>query len=286
MTHSQRTALSGLMAFFTATPMVFGWGTQGHRTVALVAQGIISPATAQAINDLTGGLQLTDLATCPDEIRVAQSTTSPNCRKVFPAKNPASEPWHFINLDVSTPSPNNTAEDQICASNCVVSKIVEFAAKVGDKTASKSDRLQALSYLVHFVGDVHQPLHAAERNKDEGGNKVFVKLNRKQVKLHAAWDTGIVLLIGPNESAIASAIAPEIATAKLETPKAASDWAHDWARESLTDAINAAYKGVPPTPVTTLDANYQAAAKTLIRTQLAKGGYRLAVLLDNAFAGK
>lgn len=75
--------------------------------------------------------------------------------------------------------------------NCVVAKIDQFSAELRDRNAPPKQRLEALKFLVHFIGDVHQPLHASD-NGDRGGNNIHEEFKGRKTNLHAVWDTGLL----------------------------------------------------------------------------------------------
>ncbi len=274
------------------------WGNEGHRAVAIVAEELLANNTQvnAAIKSLVGNLRLRDLATCPDEVRTHERqptfVMSPACRQVFPVPPTGTAHWHFINLDVNSQDPNDAAMDQICNNDCAVAKIIGFSKTLADKSATNTDRAQALAFIVHFTGDIHQPLHAAERNHDEGGNTVLVDFlvtpggpkghQGNQEKLHAVWDSGILNVIAADENVFVQTIQPQIGQAKAEkAPAQLSPWVHAWARESLDLARSIAYKGVNPPPATTqLGQAYEQAADPVVRMQIARGGFRLASVLN------
>jgi hypothetical protein len=185
--------------------------------------------------------------------------------------------------------------DAFCKNDCIVAKILSFQAIVQDKTAPPSARAQALAFLVHFVGDVHQPLHAAQRNNDRGGNLVTVVLsnngttpNASHENLHSIWDTALVQMIAGNESVLAATIAPQIADAKTEAvPTPIGPWVHTWARQSEDLARTVAYKDngrdIDPQSTSTLSTAYEGTAMTTIESQIARAGFRLATLINLAF---
>jgi len=281
------------------TTPLWGWGNEGHRAVALVAEELLATnVKANAtIKSLIGGLTLHDLATCADEVRTLERepafTMSPACKQVFPKPLAGTSHWHFINLDVASPDPNDAAIDTICANDCAVAKILSFFNTLQNASASQADRKQALAFLVHFIGDIHQPLHAAQRGNDEGGNKVIVDFlvspngpthqPGTQEKLHAVWDSGILDVIAANETVFVSLIGPQVAAAQTESvPSSLTVWVHAWARQSLDLARSVAYKGVNPPPKPLLGADYEKAAGPVVRNQIARGGFRLAQVLSQA----
>ena len=184
-------------------------------------------------------------------------------------------------------------------------QLINFTAVLGNKSAAPADRLEALKWVVHFVGDIHQPLHA-EDNKDRGGNDVavtFFHISSKE-NLHHVWDSNVLekglnlptKTNGPGEieeirSAAAKlndAIAPEQAKAWAPAGLVQNDEAIvvTWANESHKLAHDVAYADLPVPPSKaereTLGADYEAAAWPVVKGQLERGGVRLAELLNEA----
>jgi hypothetical protein len=283
---------TGVTLAFTATQVtVRGWGNEGHRTVALIAQSQLTSNAIAGIKTLVGELALEALATCPDEVRSHERNPgfvlSPPCLKVFPSPQPiGTGNWHFVNLDVTVPDPTDTAMDAFCKNDCVVAKILSFHQILSDKTGQAAARAQALAFLIHFVGDIHQPLHAAERQHDHGGNLLMVSIPAgpgataaaSQDNLHHAWDTFFVNIIAGDEASLVAKLAPQISAARAEAvPAQLGPWVHTWARQSEDFARDIAYrdqnKDIDPNSKPTLSAAYEQAAMATIGDQLAKGGF-------------
>ena len=196
--------LAGALALLILTaPPANAWGCKGHQTVALIAEKHLTPEARQLVQQILGdnpmdpklrrwcGNATTDLmvdaSTWPDDVR--------NERK--------NGPWHYIDI----PRGKHKGElDGYCGpEGCVTRAIEEQRAILKNKSADSLKRAEAIRYLVHFVGDLHQPLHAIT-NADNGGNCVPVKYFRHDAllnplhperedfspNLHQIWDTEIV----------------------------------------------------------------------------------------------
>ena len=167
---------------FAVSPQALAWGYTGHRIIAEIAEQFLEPETAHQIRDLLVVENLSTLAdasTWADQIRV---------------QRPETASWHYVNILVhpapDEPSGYFAARD--CPNDaCTVAKIEQFERVLANRQASKRQRLEALKYLVHFVGDMHQPLHASN-DHDRGGNDVTVTFMGWQTNLHAVWDIGII----------------------------------------------------------------------------------------------
>jgi nuclease S1 len=271
----------------------WGWSAEAHQAIALIAiNQLRGTNTAVRIAGLLNGLTLDQIATCPDQVRGQEehgTALDANCKKIFPRKMIMTGPWHFVDTPVGT-SPTATAADinSVCNNNCVVVKITSFlavlqAATPGDSKAKKASEAQALSFVVHFMGDITQPLHASERNNDGGGNAEHIAFfNVSGLTLHGIWDNQIVAGIAPSPSEFVTAVQPGIATAESEP----AGMPVDWAIESFHYAATVAYPGIPApngnTDVANLGADYQSAADPVVRIQVARAGVRLAAALRAA----
>jgi hypothetical protein len=268
---------------------VFGWSAEGHKAVAIVAQQLLtSSGQFTQVQTLLGDLSLADIATCPDEVREHERNhnfeMSAPCQALFPEPPAGTESWHFVDIPVTLSNPTHADITAACGENCVLTKIVAFGQVLGDTSQPDAVRLQALSFVVHFIGDLHQPLHAAVRDKDAGGNAEQVKIGRQKTNLHHAWDDPLVSEIDADPTNLANDLASEIQSAQSE-PKTAPE---DWAIESFQFAKSTAYKGVPAANgknvVATLGPSYQNRAQVVIRQQLARAGVRLAQFIADCTA--
>lgn len=175
---------------------------------------------------------------------------------------------------------------------CVLGKIEDFKAVLADKSLPKERRQEALVFLVHLVGDLHQPLHCATRD-DNGGNGLKVKYlghSGNHLNLHSVWDDNLVHEVMVDVDPLKTA-------AKLNEGIAAADrtaWQSgkpkNWMMESYEAARTKSYlqgDGETPLPTTgtpNLDEDYVKRNKAVVAEQLKKGGIRLAKVLNDALA--
>lgn len=272
-------------ALLTATaPLAMAWGPQGHAIVADIAQAHLTPAAAaqvSALLKLDGEDRLDQVASWADDNR-----------KEFPKTGG----WHYV--DIPLEESGYVAARDCHDGDCVVAKIDQFSKVLADRSASPQDRLLALKWVVHFVGDVHQPLHA-EDHDDKGGNTVQQVYFGKGTNLHRIWDSGIIeqqlgLPVGPNYSIDRGQVAA--AASKLDaaiTPAQRAAWAPAgllsnvdtasiaWANESHKLA-QVAYADLPKRPNDNWSAGYQAKAWPVVQARLQQAGVRLAELLNEA----
>lgn len=171
------------LACFVIVPAQ-AWGPLGHSVVAELAQRHLSPAAeAEVVRLLApeGTASLAEVASWPDKIQDDPSMT---------ALWKQTRGLHYINFrggsDCDYVPPRDCRDGR-----CVVSGLQHYVAVLGDRTQSDSVRREALKFVVHFVGDLHQPLHAGYRD-DKGGNTFQVQFNGKGSNLHKVWDSGML----------------------------------------------------------------------------------------------
>jgi len=175
-------ALACLMLFLSSGPAL-AWGPEGHEVVAALAAANLTPSARAQVSALLGGDSMIVLdANWADEIRTDQPQTAP---------------WHYVNIPLNAPGYDPRRD---CADGrCVVAQIERNEHVLADRSASKAARADALRFLIHFIADVHQPLHAA----DNGGNAFTVFLRGKHTNLHHVWDNDVVDIFGRDAGAVA-----------------------------------------------------------------------------------
>lgn len=265
------------------------WGDDGHEVIALIAYAHLEPAVQTKIKALLAAdpdpLTAHDIAaaaTWPDKLRDVNENGA----------RQATRQWHFVDIEIDAPDldracfghpslPPGTPASKGPAQDCVVDKIQQFAAELASPATGPEEQIVALKFLLHFVGDLHQPLHAADSH-DRGGNDKRVSTGGlKAGTLHHYWDTTFVDLLGPNVSRIAADLNEHISEHDLRV------WAQgepsDWAVDSFTVAKDDAY-GRLPSPNARgsfrLPDDYLTMARRDVAIQLSKAGVRLAVLLN------
>jgi len=292
------------------------WGCEGHQVVALLAEKHLTPhALAMAKKILAegpidpslsryckeGGIDaLADASTWPDDIR---------------ALRPETAPWHYVDIPLGTQHPNL---EKYCGpkEGCVTRAITDQLAILRSADADPQKRADALRFVIHFVGDLHQPLHATTNN-DQGGNCVPVaffdalpQLRNPQTgsyapNLHGVWDTNILgrATTGKTVDQVAAEL-DESFSRKIALWQKGPASVDAWALESYRLAEKEAYGKLPvrieaetPQPVATcaddnhisarmlklderLTDPYQNMAFPIVRERLAQAGARLALLLN------
>jgi S1/P1 Nuclease len=295
---SAAVALGSMVTLSCVATPAFAWGDEGHEIVGLIAKHYLDPAVATRVNSLLAG-DATKLTTNTNIDM--EATWADHYREHSTDNYNQTHFWHYVDLEIAAPpdmmkacnnepSLNGAPAFPGLANDCVVDKISEFATELKDPATSAQERLYALQFLLHFVGDLHQPLHSSDDN-DAGGNNKKVKAvpalpksaGSSTGKLHGLWDNQFVAIQGKTETTIANKLIRKITKAKR------TQWskgtANDWAMETYGVSKVNSY-GPLPTPDSTgtytLSAAYVSNAKGVVADQLSKAGVRLAFVLNAA----
>ena len=166
-------ALAGCATALAPAPAL-AWGKTGHRAIAAVAEPHLSGLARAHIREIIGLESLDEAATWPDDMRSAPA----------PFWQKTASPWHYVTV-------GGYAYDQPPPEGDAATALTRFSAMLRDPAATKADRQLALRFIVHIVGDLHQPLHVG-KGSDRGGNDVKVTWFGKATNLHAVWDSALV----------------------------------------------------------------------------------------------
>jgi hypothetical protein len=261
-------AIAAIAATAFMPSAAWAWGNEGHRIVALIAAQDLSPAAKTQIADLLDSTDATDAlarySTWADEIRPQRRDTAP---------------WHYVDIEIG--SSGYVASRDCSGGDCVVAQVERDISILKNRQLAKPVRAEAIRFLIHFVGDMHQPLHCSD-NHDRGGNQVRVVLNGRTTNLHAVWDTPVVEALGDDPATIAADLHSRI------TPAERATWtkgtAEQWANECFAVAkqnVYATLTGTGPTdaPII-LPPDYAQRQAEVTRAQLERAGVRLATLLN------
>lgn len=276
---------SPILLSLSLLPQAYSWGTLGHETVAYVASNFVSPSTEayfQAILHNTSSSYLAQVATWADSFR-------------YTAAGRFSAPFHFIDAEDNPPASCGVKYIRDCGEKgCVVGAILNYTSQLLDPDLDAISRNMAAKFIVHFLGDIHQPLH--DENILIGGNGIPVNFSGVATNLHHVWDTSIPeKLIGGYSLTDAEAWAKNLTDAintgvyKVQ----ATEWLKGmdlsdplssslvWAGESnawvCTTVLPEGLDGVKGQE---LSGEYYEAAVPVVQLQIAKAGYRLAAWLD------
>ncbi|MBZ5622652.1 MAG: S1/P1 nuclease [Acidobacteriia bacterium] len=206
------------------------WGPEGHSLVARIADAQLTPATrARVTAILAPGQTMASIASWADEARRTRADTAP---------------WHFIDIPISQ-SHLDMARD--CPKNaCIIAEIADLRKTLEDPATPADRQREALMFLVHFIGDMHEPLHCSDNN-DRGGNSVRVVFFQRQTNLHSVWDSGLLGRLAP-----ADQLFP---VWSRESARRAKKWSkgtvEQWAEQSHKAAQKVVYGRLPKAPAGT-----------------------------------
>ena len=180
--------LSALLAplFLLLAPSpAAAWWEYGHESVATVALHQVSPTTRREIARLLARGPELQTPTC--SVRTIELASYwPDCVKTLGERFSYAYAWHYQNVNICRPFDLRTP----CADgNCVSAQIERNVRLLADVRVPTRERLMALAFLVHFMGDLHQPMHAGDHN-DLGGNRVQLSYGviGGRTNLHLVWD--------------------------------------------------------------------------------------------------
>ncbi|QJU58973.1 S1/P1 nuclease [Sphingomonas sp. AP4-R1] len=280
--------LAGLSAL-GASPAAAFW-EYGHQTVGAIALSQVQPRTRAAIAGLLRQQKILETPTCPMRT-IEEASVWPDCIKTLGDRFSYAYSWHFQDFDVCKPFDFKAN----CANgNCASAQIARAQRMLADRKLPARDRLMALAFLVHFVGDIHQPLHAADAHDDAGGNgtKASYGAIGGRTNLHAIWDG---LLADRAISTPPGGPAGLLSGTTVEERKTLAQGSiEDWMHQSWEVAKDVVYPSavgdvcaLPPGTKASGKLD-EAKIQTLIpvmRAQVLKGGLRLARMLDEALDG-
>jgi hypothetical protein len=252
----------------------FAWGQEGHRIVCGIAWQHLTPQAQALVTQLLGTSDeksFVDACLWADQVRSARPETSA---------------FHFVNIPANVAGFDMARDCSDPQRRCVTWAIAHFANIVGNVAAGDSARRDALRFVMHFVGDLHQPLHAG-RPEDLGGNQIKVDFfgdagsAQRRNNLHSVWDGQILHRANQNWPDAVTFLNSQITADDLQ------QWQNldviGWTNESYRVCEDYVYRTLPAGAVIR-NAYYQPALG-FVEVQLQKGGVRLANVLNQVAAG-
>ncbi len=264
-----RAITAAALLFTIAEPKSWAWGREGHRLTALVAEAYLTPTAKEQVKLLLGSETLADVAPWADDYRV---------------NHPETAPWHYVDtpkaedkFDRNRDCPVSSTDPKSPWRDCVTDRILYFEGRLGDDTLSKAERAMALKFLVHLIGDVHQPLHTI--GDDRGGNGISVTFlgsstcGSYKCNLHGVWDESLIDHRGLSEPKYTAALLQEIKDNHWERmsggePTTWANVSHHYATQAY--APNGAL----------ITHEYVEEETKVVDAELALGGLRLAHVLN------
>lgn len=238
------------------------WGPMGHRLIAELAERQLDPAAIAEVHRLlgeSGTSTLADVANWADDVREDPSGGE---------LSRLTKRMHFVNF---ADSRCRFESARICAGGqCAVAAIESYGGVLGDQSKSDHERAQALRFLVHFVGDIHQPLHASYR-PDRGGNLFQVRYHGDGTNLHAIWDSRVLGSLRIGWKRYARRLDGRVVAAG---PMAPRSWAEQSCRISRDDGVYPLGR--------TIDVAYLERMRPIAELQVQRAAARLAALLNQA----
>ena len=235
------------------------WGVTGHRTIGEIAEKHLSKKAQKQIADLLQGQGLAFVSTFGDEIKSDKKYS-----KYYT--------WHFVNFPFDTKYENSKKDK-----NGDIVMGIEYCIKtLKDPKASQEDKVFYLKFLVHLIGDLHQPLHVG-RSEDKGGNDIKVLWHYKKSNLHRVWDSEMIEFYNMSYTELSSN-KKQLSNAQIESIAQGSvlDWTYE--SQGLAKKI---YKSAKQDEK--LSYRYSYDHFDLVRSQLQKSGIRLAKILNDVF---
>jgi hypothetical protein len=187
-----------------------GWGREGHQIAVVIAERHLTATARERVRQILGpDTSLAAVSTWADEIRPSRPETAP---------------WHYVDIPLNA-SAIDLARD--CPNgDCVITAINNFEELLRDKTSMPEAKNEALKFIVHFIADLHQPLHCAD-DHDRGGNDLHVTFFGEKTNLHSVWDTLLIERIDPDSENYANRLDADLTdlTVKAFEQGTVEDWA-------------------------------------------------------------
>ena len=277
-----------IATIFLSARLASAWGELGHETIAWIAQSYVSSDTKEAVQSILESKQsdyMANVSTWADSYR-------------YTSGGGWSAPLHYIDANDNPPESCSVDYNRDCGdAGCSVSAIVNYTSILLDDESSASVKLDAMRFIIHFIGDLHQPLH--DEALDVGGNTINVTYDGDDTNLHHIWDTEMVEQLADGQDAEDLAKNLTAAIKAGDYGWDASSWltgaslngtqgtAVTWAGEAngyvCSDVLAAGVDGVEEGD---LSGSYYTAHFDVARIQIARAGYRLGAWLNLIYTGQ
>ncbi|MES2275934.1 MAG: S1/P1 nuclease [Bacteroidota bacterium] len=256
--------LVGVLAI--GTLWLISWGFKGHQAIATIAENHLTPQAKAAVKELLGTQSLADVATWADEVRNDAAFKS-------------TAGWHFVNVPLGLTFEEFSKEVKAQGEDNVFGAMRKARIVLTHPQSTKEQRIEALKFLVHFVGDAHQPMHVS-RKEDKGGNTIQVRFDNQGTNLHSLWDSKLLdhqgLSVMEMSQQFDKATAEEIKQWQADQPM---QWL--WESYQITTKLYAEVE-----KNNNLDEDYYKNHIGIIEQRINQGGIRLAGMLNDIYSGK
>lgn len=247
------------VALIVLSAALVSWGYKGHRAVATIAQKHLTSNTAYAVSAYLKGESMAEVSTWADEHR-----------------NPTTGKWHFLNLPLGLNHQQFVDFVNQQSNDNVYGAILKEEAILKDKTSTPEQLNSALKYLIHLVGDAHQPMHIS-RAEDKGGNTIQLRFDNAGTNLHSLWDSKLIDHEGLSEEQIAKQY-DWANDAQIKKWQAASPIEWLWESYQISSELYADVK-----PGQQIDEAYYKKYIQTIHLRIDQAGIRLAGELNKLF---
>ena len=256
------TVIRVLLILFVCIPSVMtaDWGKTGHRAVGEIANYYLSKKARKSITKLLDGQSLAQASTFADEIK------SDDAYRMY-------NPWHYVNF----PLDKNYEEETPSSDGDLVQGIEKCIAEIKSPNTSKEEKVFYLKMLVHFYGDLHQPLHVGI-SEDKGGNSIQVQWFSESSNLHRVWDSDLIAYYGMSYSELSNNLVDKLT--KQEVKVLQSHSVLDCVAESRS-LVQTVYQSAENGERLGYEYGYHFIPVLLEQVQ--KGGVRLAGVLNDLF---
>lgn len=251
-----------VFAFVLQSAEAYSWGTTGHRTIAEIAENHLTNKSKRKLRKILGEQKLAYYANWPDFVK------SDSLKRYK-----ETEIWHYVNVTPKLGFSDFEKELKQMTVPNLYSAIQKQEAIIKDKNSTIADKEVAVIFLIHLLGDLHQPFHVG-RAEDQGGNQIPLTFFKEPTNLHSLWDTKLVDFQKYSYTEYATVLDNK---SKDEVEKIQSGTLEDWLYESYNKAAKI-YSQTPINGNYSYDYNYKFSG--IMEDQLLKGGLRLAKVLN------
>lgn len=252
--------------FFAFT--LVSWGVIGHRAIGKIAENHLNSQAQTAVKAILGDQSLSEVSTYADEVR-----SRPEYKKTGA--------WHYINLPVGLTKEQFIKKVGEMTQDNVYSALLQCEQDLQSKMTSRDQKIFALKFIVHLVGDLHQPMHVS-REEDKGGNSIQLNFNGQGSNLHRIWDSGLIEKQGLTYEQLA---ASNDKASSAEIIQWQAEPVMQWLYESY-QVSSQLYHEVDSMKSRSIGDSYYNAHIAVVGERIEKGGIRLAGVLNTIFSGK